>query len=67
MEDDSKKELDGLVEDIEKELDTNFENIEMMQKCCYLYECIKKLGTLKCIIYFQSHEDINGFIKCKLC
>ena len=64
MEDNSKIELDGLITEIKTELNTNFDDRELSQKCCYLYECIKQFGTLKCIIYCQSHEQIENFIKC---
>ena len=64
MEDNSKIELDGLITEIKTELKTNLDDRELSQKCCYLYECIKQFGTLKCIIYFQSHEHIENFIKC---
>ena len=63
MEDESKSELDGVIEDIEAECDIVLADAELSQKCCYLYECMKKLGTLKCIIYFRSHEEIKQFIK----
>lgn len=64
MEDNSKVELEGLIGDIKKELKTEFEDIRLSQKCCYLYECIKQFGKLKCIIYFQSHKEIQEFIEC---
>ncbi len=64
MEDNSKVELDGLIVDIKKELKTKFKDVKLSQKCCYLYECIKQFGKLKCIIYFQSHKEIQEFIKC---
>ncbi len=63
MEDTSKTELDGLIVDIKKELKIAIDT-ELSQKCCYLYECIKQFGTLKCIIYFRSHLEITNFIEC---
>lgn len=62
LEDEYKEELDDLISEIKKEV-SNIDNIELCKKCCYLYECIKNFGTLKCIIYFQSHEEIKDFIK----
>lgn len=45
------------------EIIKDFKYNDMNKKCCYLFECIKKLGTLKCILYFRSHEEINNFIE----
>lgn len=56
LEDDSLNELNEILE--------NFDENEMNKKCCYLFECIKKFGTLKCIIYFKLQNEIDEFIKC---
>ena len=56
LEDESLNELNKILE--------NFEYNIMNKKCCYLFECIKNFGTLKCIIYFRSHDEINNFIIC---
>lgn len=56
LEDDSLEELNEILE--------NFDENEMNKKCCYLFECIKKFGTLKCIIYFKLQNEIDEFIKC---
>jgi len=67
-EDESKNELAEIIKDIDTELEKNdvktkLDNLKLSQKCCYLFESIKKLGKLKCIIYFQSHKDIDMFIE----
>ena len=31
----------------------------MNKKCCYLFECIKNFGILKCIIYFKLYDEIR--------
>ena len=36
----------------------------LIKKVLYYFESIKILGKLKTIIYFNSHEHINIFIKC---
>jgi len=36
----------------------------LLKKVLYYFESIKILGKLKTIIYFNSHEDIDVFIKC---
>lgn len=56
LEDDSLNELNEILK--------NFKDNEMNKKCCYLFECIKKFGTLKCIIYFKLQNEIDDFIKC---
>ena len=56
LEDDSLNELNEILE--------NFDENEINKKCCYLFECIKKFGTLKCIIYFRSRKEIDKFIEC---
>ena len=48
--------LEEMVDEIENEIDIKNLDSELSKKCCYLYECIKRYGTLKCIIYFQSHK-----------
>ncbi len=55
--------LDKVINEICEESNIKNINIELSKKCCYLYECIKRYGTLKCIIYFQSHKKIKRFIK----
>jgi len=67
MEDNSKIELDATINEITTELEKNDEqliDIQLSQKCCFLFECIKKLGKMKCIIYFQNYKEIDAFIKC---
>lgn len=32
------------------------------KQCCFLFEAIKSLGTLKCIIYFKRCKDIDSFV-----
>ena len=54
---------DVLIDDIKSELNTKFNSMSLCKKCCYLYECIKRYGKLKCIIYFQSHKHIDRFIR----
>ena len=49
-----------LVEDIR--LNIEFTEDELFKKCCYLYECIRQFGKIKCIIYFQNVKEINKFI-----
>ncbi len=56
--------LDITVNEIKKELKIKKVDIELSKKCCYLYECIKRFGTMKCIIYFHSHNHIKKFTKC---
>ena len=41
----------------------NYDNLLIM-KVLYYFESIKILGKLKTIIYFNSHEHIDIFIKC---
>jgi len=53
-----------VIDEICKELDVKNIDTELSKKCCYLYECIKRYGTLKCIIYFQSHKHIERFTEC---
>ncbi len=64
MEDESKIQLNKLIDKIKEEVVINKIDKELSQKCCYLFECIKKFGMLKSIIYFRSHEEIENFIKC---
>jgi len=49
---------------INKELDSNFDNNDLVfQKCCYLFECIKRYGYMKCILYFRKTQEITEFIE----
>ena len=48
---------------LEKIKINNYENL-LIQKVLYYFESIKILGKLKTIIYFNSHEYIDIFIKC---
>ena len=41
----------------------NYDNL-LIKKVLYYFESIKILGKLKTIIYFNSHEHIDIFIKC---
>jgi phage anti-repressor protein len=41
----------------------NYEDL-LIKKVLYYFESIKILGKLKTIIYFNSHEHIDMFIKC---
>lgn len=63
LEDESATNLNNEIQNIKTELNDNLENIVLCKKCCYLFECMKRFGTLKCIVYFQSHEEIENFIK----
>jgi superfamily II DNA or RNA helicase len=36
----------------------------LCKKVCYYFECIKNIGNLKSIFYFQSHDHIDRFIEC---
>lgn len=56
LEDESLDELNEILE--------NFDENEMNKKCCYLFECVKKFGTLKCIVYIRLHNEIDEFIEC---
>jgi hypothetical protein len=47
-----------------KEIKINNYDELLIKKVLYYFECIKILGKLKTIIYFNSHEDIDIFIKC---
>ena len=46
-----------------EKININYESL-LIKKVLYYFECIKILGKLKTIIYFNSHDDINIFIKC---
>jgi superfamily II DNA or RNA helicase len=46
-----------------KEIKCDYNEL-LIKKVLYYFECIKILGKLKTIIYFNSHEDIDIFIKC---
>lgn len=57
-----------IIKNIEKELSAS--NIDLSKvdntlkaKCIYLYKCLTYYGTKKCIVYLQSSEEINQFIK----
>ena len=60
---DDSNNLDIVINDINDGINIKNVDIELSKKCCYLYECIKRYGTLKCIIYFQTHKHIKQFIK----
>ena len=64
LEDESLENLEGELANIKAEINDNLDDNSLSKKCCYLFECIKRFGTLKCIIYFQSHKDITSFTKC---
>jgi superfamily II DNA or RNA helicase len=36
----------------------------LCQKVCYYLESLKMIGNMKSIFYFQTHEQIDNFIKC---
>jgi len=55
--------FNNVINEIRGEIGNELVDEELSKKCCYLYECIKRYGTLKCIIYFQSHNHIKSFIK----
>jgi hypothetical protein len=59
----SKTELDLLIKDINTELKIDLRNYGLYLKCCYLFQGIKRFGTLKCIIYFRCNQDITDFIE----
>jgi superfamily II DNA or RNA helicase len=46
-----------------KEIKCDYEEL-LIKKVLYYFECIKILGKLKTIIYFNCHDDIDIFIKC---
>jgi len=39
------------------------EDNSLFQKCCYLYECIKRYGCMKCILYFRNIREIKEFME----
>jgi len=47
-----------------KQIKLNNNDILLIKKVLYYFESIKILGKLKTIIYFNSHDDIDIFIKC---
>ncbi len=62
LEDDSKDELNNVIDDIKDETKLNLNEIELCKKVCFLFEAIKQHGTLKSIIYFTNHNKIKKFI-----
>jgi len=49
---------------INNELNRTFSKNDLIfQKCCYLFECIKRYGTMKCILYFRDTNEIREFTK----
>jgi len=46
-----------------EKININYDSL-LIKKVLYYFECIKILGKLKTIIYFNSHNDVNIFIKC---
>jgi superfamily II DNA or RNA helicase len=36
---------------------------DLERKCCFLYESIKQLGKLRCILYFRNTKEIDSFIE----
>jgi len=66
--DESGNELEETLKEIKTELkkvkkSKKLKDADLSKKCAYLFECIKKLGTMKCIIYFQNCEEIEAFTK----
>ena len=57
------KDYDELKNDISKEIKINNIANNKINQCCFLFEAIKNLGMLKCIIYFKNCQEIDEFIK----
>jgi superfamily II DNA or RNA helicase len=62
MEDESLNQLNSTLLLINDFLEYKLEDIDLARKCCFFFQCLKIHGHTKCIIYFQSIQELKKFM-----